>query len=158
MRPNIQGLIDDAKCYDMVRELRWSEGCRMSPSGRFAGKIANLCRLFPVCPQCSPPWKSTAPRSDTGFAMRQSETGVEPITISFDELGIRDLPSIRAFAHCVRVTCKTYPKSEYFHLESRTPPTRWVYGSFGAATNVGIVELSVNLTPLIVRRTISSPE
>ena len=83
---------------------------------------------------------------------------VNKITISFDELGIRDLPSIRAFAHCVRVTCKTYPKSEYFHLESRTPPTRWVYGSFGAATNVGIVELSVNLTPLIVRRTISSPE
>ena len=26
MRLNIQGLIDDAKCYDMVRELRWSEG------------------------------------------------------------------------------------------------------------------------------------
>ena len=26
MRLNIQGLIDGAKCYDMVRELRWSEG------------------------------------------------------------------------------------------------------------------------------------
>ena len=26
MRLNIQGLIDDVKCYDMVRELRWSEG------------------------------------------------------------------------------------------------------------------------------------
>jgi transposase-like protein len=26
MRLNIQGLIDNAKCYQMVRQLRWSEG------------------------------------------------------------------------------------------------------------------------------------
>jgi transposase-like protein len=26
MRVNIQGLIDNAKCYQMVRQLRWSEG------------------------------------------------------------------------------------------------------------------------------------
>jgi transposase-like protein len=26
MRVNIQGLIDNAKCYQMVRQLRWPEG------------------------------------------------------------------------------------------------------------------------------------
>jgi transposase-like protein len=26
MRVNIQGLIDNAKCYQMIRQLRWPEG------------------------------------------------------------------------------------------------------------------------------------
>ncbi|QVL49818.1 MAG: hypothetical protein KFB96_04830 [Thiocapsa sp.] len=28
MMLNIQNLIDDAKCYDTIRELRWPEGVR----------------------------------------------------------------------------------------------------------------------------------
>ncbi len=31
MNVNIQNLIDDAQCYDTVRELRWPEGRTCSP-------------------------------------------------------------------------------------------------------------------------------
>ena len=40
----------------------------------------------------------------------------------------------------------------FFHFKSRMPPAGWVYGSFGTIANVRIVELSLNLPPLILGR------
>ena len=56
--------------------------------GRFAGKVADLCRLFPVCPQCSAARKSPAAITRGDTPTHQPGNGIEPIAIAFTALRI----------------------------------------------------------------------